>query len=119
MQQLFAGAKYIGKFKNSIIGSTVEHMFEYKDAIYVADCKSGDGLKRRDTCCDVVAEALEFYKWKNVTAPTKPHKFIIITKKMPTSRVSINRLKLAEEYGLDGIYLWDPEQPNLVEFFYG
>jgi hypothetical protein len=122
LQELFPGAVYLGAFKNDVIGSKVEHMFEYEGTVYVADCKGGTGLKRRDNCLDVLAEAAEFTEWKNQTSPDKPHNFIIITTNLPTSRqkVSVNRLQLARnKHGLHDIYVWNPDEANILEFFRG
>lgn len=123
LQELFPGAVYLGTFNNNVIGSVVEHMFEYKGSIYVADCKGGTGLKRRDNCLDVLAEAAEFTEWATETSPEQPYKFIIITTNLPTNRqkVSLNRLNLAKnKHGLHDIYVWNPKEMNtIVEFFNG
>lgn len=125
LQQLFPGAKYIGKFKNTFIGSTVEHMFEYNNEIYVADCKGGDGLLRRDTVLDVLAEAVEFKAWKKKTKVKQKYKFIIVTTNLPKPShiVSVNRIELAKsDHDLHAIYEWNPnktEQVNVLGFFNG
>jgi hypothetical protein len=122
LQELFPGAKYLGEFKNATIGSVVEHMFEYEKIIYVADCKGGTGLSRRDNVLDVLAETIEFdANRKKINFDTE-HRFIIITTELPPKNgVSWNRLQLAKEYGLHEIYVWNSTatKNNVMDFFNG
>ncbi len=125
LQELFPGAIYIGQFKNTVIGSRVEHMFEHEGTIYVADCKGGRGLDRRDDCLDVLAESAEFSDWKETTCPERDYKFIIITTNLPPKGAvaSLNRIALAKrKHGLHAVYVWNPKEPEencLMEFFNG